>query len=53
MIVALNSLAICIAAEPTPLPPPMTRTESPVLILALVTNICQAVRNVRGNAAAS
>jgi hypothetical protein len=53
MTVAPCSLAIWIAAEPTPDPPAWTRTVSPGRTAARSTSICHAVRYTRGTAAAS
>ena len=47
------SRASWIAAWPTPLVPAITSTVSPVRTRARVTSMCQAVRKVSGNAAAS
>jgi hypothetical protein len=44
--------AIWIAAWPTPLPAASTSTSSPRFSRARVISMCQAVRNVSGNAAA-
>ena len=48
---APQSLAIWIAAVPTPEPPAMTSTVSPCWIAARSTSICQAVMNTVGIAA--
>ena len=50
---APSSRATWIAACPTPLAPASTSTVSPGRTFARVTSMCQAVRNVSGNAAAS
>jgi len=50
---ASKSLAIWIAAEPTPEPAACTRTPSPARTPQRVTSMCHAVRKVSGNAAAS
>ena len=49
---ALNHLAIWIAMCPTPLPAPMINTSSPGRMSANPNNICQAVTDTNGNAAA-